>query len=233
MTAGIGPVARTTPYPWPWDGGCSGDRLALVVVGWDIGWRSRVAPSVAAAAEDAVGELVTRVAAAGGLVVAVLHPRPPRSADVDANAGVPSAAEVTALGAPVTASGGPAPDPGLWISRQGEISRAQNGSVRQVTSAGVDGFHGSGLDAALRVAGVTHLLVAGHGLEGPVHSTLRSANDRGYECLLVVDACSPLVPDLAGAARSMVEMSGGIFGAVGTTADVLAALIVEPARLTT
>jgi len=85
----------------------------------------------------------------------------------------------------------------------------------------------------LRAAGATHLLVAGHGLEGPVHSTLRSANDRGYECLLVIDACSPLDPGLAGAARSMVEMSGGIFGAVGTTADVLAALVPRPASLTT
>jgi hypothetical protein len=91
-------------------------------------------------------------------------------------------------------------------------------------AAGIDAFYGSDLDAALRARGATHLLVAGHGLEGPVHSTLRTANDRGYECLLVLDAASALVPDLGGPARSMVEMSGGIFGAVGATADVLAAL---------
>ena len=72
--------------------------------------------------------------------------------------------------------------------------------------------------------GATHLLVAGLGLEGPVHSTMRGANDMGYECLLVLDASAPLAPDLVGPSRSMVEMSGGIFGAVGATADVLAAL---------
>ncbi len=53
---------------------------------------------------------------------------------------------------------------------------------------------------------------------------MRSANDRGYECLLVVDACAPLDPDLVAPATSMVEMSGGIFGAIGTTDPVLAAL---------
>lgn len=93
-----------------------------------------------------------------------------------------------------------------------------------VGAAGIDGFHGGPLDAVLRRAGRTHLLVAGFGLEGPVHSTLRSANDRGYECLLVTDACAPLVPELAAASAHTVTMSGGIFGAIGTAEAVLARL---------
>lgn len=93
-----------------------------------------------------------------------------------------------------------------------------------VRADGLDGFHGSPLDGLLRRAGRTHLLVAGHGLEGPVHSTLRSANDRGYECLLVADAAAALTHDLADAAAKTVTMSGGIFGAVGTTSAVLDAL---------
>ena len=93
-----------------------------------------------------------------------------------------------------------------------------------VVAAGIDAFHGSPLDSLLRRAGRTHLLVAGFGLEGPVHSTLRSANDRGYECLLVTDACAPLVAELAAPAAHTVTMSGGIFGAIGTAAAVLAAL---------
>ncbi len=44
---------------------------------------------------------------------------------------------------------------------------------------------------------------------------MRSANDRGYECLLVIDACVPHDPELVAASRSQIEMSGGIFGAVG------------------
>ena len=68
-------------------------------------------------------------------------------------------------------------------------------------------------------------MLCGQWLETGVHSTIRSANDRGYECLLALDACIPYDPDLAPAARSQIEMSGGIFGAVGDTAAVLAALV--------
>jgi nicotinamidase-related amidase len=90
-----------------------------------------------------------------------------------------------------------------------------------IVAAGHDGFYGSRLDAVLRRAGRTHLLVAGLGFETTVHSTLRRANDRGYECLVIADACACGDPSLRAAAVSSIEMSGGIFGAVGRTSDVL------------
>ena len=91
-----------------------------------------------------------------------------------------------------------------------------------------NGFHETPLDGLLRAAGRTDLLLAGEALEDAVHSTLRAANDRGYECLLVLDACAPLDAESAAAAASMVEMSGGIFGAVGRCAEVLDALTELP-----
>jgi len=97
----------------------------------------------------------------------------------------------------------------------------------RVDSAGVDGFYGSPLDGLLRSLGRDQLLLTGAWLETGVHSTMRSANDRGYECLLVLDACTAYDPDLVAASRSQIEMSGGIFGAVGSTDDVLAALASE------
>jgi nicotinamidase-related amidase len=93
-----------------------------------------------------------------------------------------------------------------------------------VPAPGIDGFYASRLDDLLRSDRRTHLLVAGHGIEAPVHSTLRSANDRGYECLLVTDACTSLTDDLGSPSAKQVTMSGGIFGAIGTTDAVLAAL---------
>jgi hypothetical protein len=93
-----------------------------------------------------------------------------------------------------------------------------------LVAAGVDGFYGSPLDAWLRLRGRDQLLLVGRGLETCVHSTMRSANDRGYECLLVLDATTPYDPSLEAAARSQIEMSGGIFGAVGLTEYVLKAL---------
>lgn len=95
-------------------------------------------------------------------------------------------------------------------------------------AAGVDGFFGSSLDHLLRSVGRDQILLAGGWLESNVHSTLRSANDRGYECLLVLDACTPYDASLTAASRSQIEMSGGIFGAVGETTHVLAALAALP-----
>lgn len=170
------PVAGTRPYPWPYDDSLEARSLALVLAGWDEGWRGR-------ALVDAAPEccaLAGAVAAADGLVVAVAH------------------GDAVPLEPP-----------------RGAIA---------VRAAGIDGFYGGGLDAVLRRRARTHLLVAGCGLEGPVHSTLRSANDRGFECLLVADAASPLTVDCVVGASSMVCMSGGIFGAVGDTGPVLDAL---------
>jgi nicotinamidase-related amidase len=93
-----------------------------------------------------------------------------------------------------------------------------------VTAVGIDGFFGSSLDAVLRHKGIERLLLVGAGLETCIHSTMRSANDRGFECLLVVDACFAYDDAVTASSVSMIEMSGGIFGAVGTTAAVLDAL---------
>ncbi len=100
--------------------------------------------------------------------------------------------------------------------------------ARVIGAAGIDGFFGGPLDTVLRRARRDLLLLVGLGLETTVHSTMRSANDRGYECLLVIDACASHDPDAVPYATSMVEMSGGIFGAVGTSDHVLAALGENP-----
>jgi biuret amidohydrolase len=93
-----------------------------------------------------------------------------------------------------------------------------------VPASAVGAFHGSPLDGVLRATGRTDLILAGWGLEGPVHSTLREANDRGYECLLVPDACHAVELELVEAACSMVMHSGGIFGAYAPARDAIAAL---------
>jgi nicotinamidase-related amidase len=94
-----------------------------------------------------------------------------------------------------------------------------------LTAGASSAFFSSPLDKVLRSYGRTDLILAGWGLEGPVHSTMRAANDRGYECLLVPDASSPLDLDLEKASCEMVRFSGGIFGAYANTSDVLDALL--------
>ncbi len=98
----------------------------------------------------------------------------------------------------------------------------------EVRAAGIDGFYGSSLDADLRAAGRTQLIAIGHGFETTVHSTVRRANDRGYECLTVADACIAHDASMRKASVSTIEMSGGIFGAVGQTNNVLNTLNTTP-----
>jgi len=94
-----------------------------------------------------------------------------------------------------------------------------------VTDAvGLDGFFGSRLESLLRTRRIERLLLVGSGLETAIHSTMRTANDMGFECLLVVDACVPHDTELVAPSVSMIEMSGGIFGAVGTSDAVVDAL---------
>jgi len=94
----------------------------------------------------------------------------------------------------------------------------------ELEAGGTSAFYESRLDSILQRGGYQDLLLVGWGLEGPVHSTMRAANDSGYECLLVADACTTLQPELAFSACEMVRFSGGIFGAFADAADVIQTL---------
>ncbi len=83
------------------------------------------------------------------------------------------------------------------------------------------GFTGTDLSLVLRNLGRSDLIIAGFPLELGADCTMREANDLGYECLLVTDCCSSLARDTFAGAVSSVQMSGGIFGAVASAADVL------------
>jgi hypothetical protein len=90
-----------------------------------------------------------------------------------------------------------------------------------VECTGMSGFSGGPLDQRLRALGCDHLAVGGLGLETAVYSTVGAANDRGYECLTLADAAAPHDREVADRALASITMSGGIFGAIGTTTDLL------------
>lgn len=85
-------------------------------------------------------------------------------------------------------------------------------------------FTATDLDLVLRNQGITHLIFTGITTDVCVHTTMREANDRGYECLLLTDCTGATEKSNYDAAIHMIKMQGGIFGAVSTSEQLLAAV---------
>ena len=93
-----------------------------------------------------------------------------------------------------------------------------------IDKPGKGAFYATGLGEILRDRGVTHLVFGGVTTEVCVQTTMREANDRGYECLLAEDATESYFPEFKAATLAMIRAQGGIVGWTATTDDVVAAL---------
>jgi nicotinamidase-related amidase len=89
---------------------------------------------------------------------------------------------------------------------------------------GKGAFYATDLQRILTSAGVTSLLVTGVTTEVCVHTTVREANDRGYECLVVSDCVGSYFPEFQRVGLQMIAAQGGIFGWVAPSAAVLSSL---------
>ena len=93
-----------------------------------------------------------------------------------------------------------------------------------IDKPGKGAFHATPLGAELARLGVTQLVFAGVTTEVCVQTTMREANDRGFECLLVDEATQSYFPQFKAAAIEMIVAQGGIVGWVAGLTDVMAAL---------
>ncbi|MBR0645551.1 cysteine hydrolase family protein [Plastoroseomonas hellenica] len=93
-----------------------------------------------------------------------------------------------------------------------------------IDKPGKGAFYATELEPMLRHRGIEALLVAGVTTEVCVHTTIREANDRGFRCVALADACASYFPDFHAAALAMVSAQGGIFGWVSDTTRAIAAI---------
>jgi nicotinamidase-related amidase len=94
-----------------------------------------------------------------------------------------------------------------------------------IDKPGKGAFFATDLHAILQNRGITQLVVTGVTTEVCVNTTVREANDRGYDCLVPADCVGSYFPEFHEMGLKMIKAQGGIFGWVTNSKDVLAALI--------
>lgn len=181
-------------------------------LGNDVSRLQAIVPIVAA--------LISGIRAAG---ISVIHTRECHRPDLS---DLPAAKRDR--GNPVQRIGDPGPMGRLLVAGEpgAEIIAALAPAPGEIVidKPGKGAFYRTELDQILRRNGVQQLIFAGVTTEVCVQTTMREANDRGYDCLLATDATESYFPRFKEATIAMITAQGAIVGWAAPTADILDAL---------
>jgi nicotinamidase-related amidase len=224
-----------SPYPWPYDGDLRPDNTALIIIdmqtdfcgkggyidglGYDL--------SMSRACIEPISKVLALFRKKGFWVLHTREGHRPDLADLPANkrwrsrvlqngaAGQPGIGDVGPCGRVLVRG-----EPGWEIIP--ELAPLEGESI--IDKPGKGSFCATDLDLILRQRGIRNIVLTGITTDVCVHTTMREANDRGYECVVLSDGVASYFPEFQRVGLEMIKAQGGIFGWVSSSDDFIKAL---------